>query len=252
MERWVGKVAVVTGASSGAGAAIAGALVQAGLQVVGLARRKNKIDELANNLSDKPGKLYSIATDVCKEKDITEAFDWIKNNLGPVHTLINNAGVVKRTTLMDGSTSLWKETIDVNVLGLCIATREALKNMKTNNIDGHVIHINSILGHQNSKMREMNVYPASKYAVTALTETLRRELNSINSKIKVTSISPGLIKTDILSAGEVLNSEAFKEHYRKYPSLDPEDIAGAVMYALATPPHVQIHELIIKPVGERE
>ncbi|KAF2896857.1 hypothetical protein ILUMI_09320 [Ignelater luminosus] len=252
MERWVGKVAVVTGASSGIGAAITVALVQAGLQVVGLARRKHKIDELAKNLSDKPGKLYSIATDVTKETEIIDAFDWIKNNVGPVHTLINNAGIIRGTNLIDGSTSLWKETFDTNVLGLCIATREALTNMRANKVDGHIIHINSIFGHHCSKAKFFNVYPASKYAVTALTETLRRELNSNNSKIKVTSISPGLVKTDIGLNGGVLDLKTWKEFLSTLTFLNPEDVAGAVMYALATPPHVQIHELTIKPVGERE
>ncbi|KAF2894270.1 hypothetical protein ILUMI_11902, partial [Ignelater luminosus] len=220
--------------------------------VVGLARRKDKIEELAKNLSDKPGKLHSIATDVSKEKDITEAFDWIKNNLGPVHTLINNAGVTKGSTLIDGSTSLWKETLDVNVLGLCIATREALKNMRENHVDGHIIHINSIFGHHCSRMFNLNVYPASKHAVTALTESLRRELSFNNSKIKITSISPGLVKTDISVVGGVVDRKTWEEFFATYSFLYPEDVANAVMYALATPPHVQIHELVLKPVGEKE
>lgn len=156
---------------------------------MGLARRKDKIDELAKNLANKPGKLFSIATNISKEEDVIKAFQWIKTNLGPVHTLVNNAGVAKRTTLIDGSVSLWKETFDVNVLGLCIATREAVGNMKENNVDGHIIHINSILGHHCSKVPIANVYPASKHAVTALTETLRRELISIDSKIKITVIN---------------------------------------------------------------
>ncbi|KAF2894951.1 hypothetical protein ILUMI_11219, partial [Ignelater luminosus] len=187
MERWVGKVAVVTGASAGIGAAIAEELVEAGLIVAGLARRKDKIEELSKKLEGKKGKLYACQADITKENDILEAFQWIKNNLGPVHILINNAGVFKTTNLSDGDTQLWKEVINTNVLGLCIATREAVKDMKANNVDGHIIHINSMAGHfVPSHFPNINVYAGTKYAVTALTETLRQELNSIGSKIKIT------------------------------------------------------------------
>lgn len=87
---------------------------------------------------------------------------------------------------MDGDTEAWKTIFDVNVLGLCIATREAVKSMKENNIDGHIVHINSVVGHQVINYPGLNVYPASKHAVTALTETLRLEFNSLGLKIKIT------------------------------------------------------------------
>ena len=87
---------------------------------------------------------------------------------------------------MEGKTEDWKAIFDVNVLGLCIATREAVKIMKENNINGHIVHINSIAGHKLINIPGLNVYPGSKYAVTALTETLRQELNHLGLKIKVT------------------------------------------------------------------
>lgn len=90
------------------------------------------------------------------------------------------------TTLIDGDSQAWKTIFDVNVLGLCIATREAVKSMKENNIDGHIIHINSIAGHKIPLFPGLNVYPASKHAITALTETLRIEFNTLGLKIKIT------------------------------------------------------------------
>lgn len=93
---------------------------------------------------------------------------------------------MKEELLTEGKTEDWRKEFDVNVLGLCIATREAVKIMRANNIDGHIIHINSILGHRVAVEPKLNVYPATKHAVTALTETLRQELNSLKSKIKVT------------------------------------------------------------------
>ncbi|KAF2886866.1 hypothetical protein ILUMI_19307 [Ignelater luminosus] len=186
MERWVEKVAIVTGASSGIGAAIVEQLVEAGLKVVGLARRKERLEELSKHLEGKKGKFYAYSADISKEEDILKAFQWVKDNLGPVHILVNNAGVTRVTNLTDGNTEFWKEVLDTNVLGLCIATREAVKDMRANNVDGHIIHINSIAGHYVPAFPNTNVYAGSKYAVTALTETLRQELNSIGSKIKIT------------------------------------------------------------------
>ncbi|RZC38697.1 adh short domain containing protein, partial [Asbolus verrucosus] len=106
------------------------------------------------------------------------AFKWITENLGPVHVLVNNAGFGKLGSLLDDDTQMWKSVFNVNVLGLCMATREAVRIMKVNNIKGHIIHINSMGGHKVAPLSyECNVYTASKFAVTALTETLRLELN---------------------------------------------------------------------------
>lgn len=193
MERWAGKLAVVTGASAGIGAAISEQLVRYGLQVVGFARRREKIDDLAKKLEGEKGKLYSCNVDMTIEEDIQKGFKWISDNIGPVSILINNAGCTANTNLLDGRTELWKKVMDTNVMGLCIATREATKIMRENSIDGHVIHINSVCGHMVPNYETINVYSASKYAVTALTETLRQDLNRIRSKIKI-SVSKSLSK----------------------------------------------------------
>lgn len=117
-----------------------------------------------------------------------------------MHILINNAGKAQgNTNLIEGDKELWKNILDLNVLGLCIATREAVKSMKENDVDGHIIHINSVLGHIVPNFPNLNLYPASKFAVTALTETLRQELNSIGSKIKIT-VSRMKITVVILSS----------------------------------------------------
>ncbi|KAJ3660775.1 hypothetical protein Zmor_005206 [Zophobas morio] len=247
MDRWTGKVAVITGASAGIGAAIAKQLVEEGLQVVGLARRSERVEDLAKQLEGKKGKLHAVKTDISKEEDILKAFKWVSDNLGPVHILINNAGIIQQTNLTEGDTEKWKKIFDTNVLGLCIATREAVKIMKANKIDGHIVHINSVAGHKVPNFPGLNVYPASKYAVTALTETLRQELNHLGLKIKITSVSPGLVGTEIFEAN---NSSITAEQLQKMNSLESEDIADSVLYVLSTPPHVQVHELTIKPVGE--
>ncbi|XP_063911294.1 farnesol dehydrogenase-like [Zophobas morio] len=250
MKRWKGKVAIVTGASAGIGAAIVEQLVDAGLQVVGFARRTDKIEALAKKLCRTKGKLHAVKVDISKEEDILAGFKWVSEKLGPVSILINNAGVLPNSTLVDGSTEEWKKVFDTNVMGLCVATREAVKIMKANRIDGHIIHINSVAGHKVPNIPNMNVYPASKHAVTALTETLRQELNSLGLKIRITSVSPGGVTTELLEANNYVTDPNVKEFLKTVPYLKAEDVADAVSYVLGTPEHVQVHELLIKPVGE--
>ncbi|KDR10164.1 dehydrogenase/reductase SDR family member 11-like [Zootermopsis nevadensis] len=250
MERWTDKVAVVTGSSSGIGAAVSLELVKHGMQVAGLARRISKVQELADSLTGGPGKLLPIRCDISKEDDILCAFAEVKKKLGGVDVLVNNAGVMYESLLSEGSSDEWRNMFDVNVLGLSVCTREALKIMRERDLSsGHIVHINSIAGHYDVSMPGFHMYSATKHAVTALTEGLRRELVSQNSRIRVTSVSPGLVDTEMLRAGarKSLNTD---ELYARVPSLKPRDVADAVVYVLAAPPHVQIHELTVKPVGE--
>ncbi|XP_065090017.1 farnesol dehydrogenase-like [Ochlerotatus camptorhynchus] len=243
MDRWEGKVAVVTGASSGIGAVIVKELAKAGMVTIGLARRVERIQQLKTQLSEEAaGRLYAMSCDVSKEDSINSTFAEIVDKFGGVDVLVNNAGVVRETALLadDGAQPL-KDILEINVLGLTLCTRKAFKSMKQRNVAGHIVHINSIAGHKVLNFPHMNMYSASKYAVTAITETMRNELREQGSKVKVTSISPGVVKTEIVDG---------LDDHKDFPKLECEDIAHAVLYVLGTPPHVQVHELTIKPVGE--
>ncbi|KAK4886304.1 hypothetical protein RN001_002575 [Aquatica leii] len=239
MEQWCGSLAVVTGASSGIGAAVSTKLVKIGVNVVGLARRIDRLEELKNSLTNESGKFYAKQCDITKDEDIFSSFEWIIENLGSISILINAAGVLKPTTLKDGTTEIWKEAFDVNVLGLCICTRQALKSMKANAIAGHIVHVSCLAGHIvpeiPSQEPRLNVYPATKHAVRAITETLRKELLRIDSKIKVSSVSPGITMSDMYS--EFPNDTI--QTLSDVPRLTPEDVANAIIYILATPPGVQ-------------
>lgn len=187
MERYIGKVAVVTGSSSGIGEAISKELVKKGMKVVGLARRVERLEELKKQLSKESGQFFGVKCDIRNEEDIVNAFKWVETHLGGVDVLVNNAGVHQMTNLTEGDAEKWRTVFDTNVLGLCIATREAVKSMKKREVTGHIIHINSIAGHQVSPQLApiRNVYSASKFAVRALAETLRLELAHNKLKIKV-------------------------------------------------------------------
>nr|XP_029724783.1 farnesol dehydrogenase-like [Aedes albopictus] len=243
MDRWAGKVAVVTGASSGIGAAIVKDLAKAGMVVVGLARRPERINALKAHLSESVrDRLHAFKCDVRKEESILEAFEWIAENFGGVDVLINSAGVGHHTELLAaGNTQMLREVMDTNVMGLVLCSREAFQSMRKRSVDGHIVHINSVAGHRAINHPTINIYSASKHAVTAITETMRNELWNANTKIKVTSISPGMVRTKMLPE-ELLS--------KGYPKLEAEDISNAVLYVLGTPPRVQVHELMIMPVGQ--
>ncbi|XP_058834477.1 farnesol dehydrogenase-like [Topomyia yanbarensis] len=249
MERWENRVAVVTGASAGIGWAISKALLQSGMIVVGLARRVEKIEELKSTLpAHIRNQLHAYRCDVNNEKDIVAAFKMIDTKFGGADVLVNNAGVLKDTLLIKpGNTQLIRDVIETNILGLIICAREAYQSMKRRNVDGHIVNMNSVVGHGVpvgvDTLTTYNVYPATKHAVTALTETLRIELLTENSKVKVTSISPGAVRTDIFNDPELLQ--------KSIPFLEPEDIASSVVHVISTPKHVEIKELTIKPLGER-
>ncbi|CAG9830893.1 unnamed protein product, partial [Diabrotica balteata] len=247
MDRWLGKVALVTGASAGVGAAISEKLVEAGLKVVGVARRANVLDEVAKKLSSKKGKFFSYTGDVSKEEDIVKAFSWTKENVGPVSILINNAAVLLLDDLSSITTKNLKQEFDINVISVCIASREAIKQMKENNIAGHIININSVAGHKVVTSPKINVYSATKHAVSALTETLRLEQATEKTNIKITSISPGAIVTDMMkNFSKQLGVPAdYIEQIEKVAALTAKDVADSVHYALSTPPHVNVSKDLI-------
>ncbi|XP_066143027.1 farnesol dehydrogenase-like [Euwallacea fornicatus] len=243
LKRFEGKVAIVSGASSGIGAAIVEQLVRRGLVVAGLGRRIDKIELLSKQLSKEKGKLYPFRCDMTKEDDIVATIKQVAFKLGPIHILVNNAGLSQKASLLKGDTHAWKTVLDTNILGVSIATREAVQNMAVNNTEGHIINMNSILGHVVLDIPALDgVYTASKFAVTALTETLRNELSREKLLIKTTSISPGLVKTDFQAVAG-MPSEL------QLPALSSEDVADAVVYALSTPANINVNDINVQAIA---
>lgn len=192
MERWQGKVAVVTGASSGIGAAISKLLATNGMKVVGIARRVEKIEELVKSLpKEKQSNFIAMQCDVSDEDEIKSTLENVERNVGRVQVLVNNAGTTRMTELVEpNNTHMLKEVIDVNVMGVVWCTREVYNRMRTNNLEGHIIVINSIAGHQvlnfMGLLPSFNIYPATKFAISSIVETLRMEFGGHQSKVKIT------------------------------------------------------------------
>ncbi|EDX02487.1 farnesol dehydrogenase [Drosophila yakuba] len=249
MDRWLNRVAVVTGASSGIGAAVCKDLVAKGMVVVGLARREERLKELKASLPAEQGsRFHGRKCDVSQEQEVIDAFAWIDATLGGADVLVNNAGIVRVGVgiTSESNAADLRAILDTNVLGVSWCTREAFKSLQKRNVnDGHILIVNSVAGHRvvTSPGLIMGMYSPSKFAVTAMTEVLRHEFLTSKTQTKITSISPGAVDT------EIIDKKAL-ELIPDLPLLRSEDVADAISYCIQTPPNVQIHELIIKPVGE--
>uniref|UniRef100_A0A672Y735 Dehydrogenase/reductase SDR family member 11 n=1 Tax=Sphaeramia orbicularis TaxID=375764 RepID=A0A672Y735_9TELE len=253
MDRWKGRVALVTGASVGIGAAIVKELVRHGMKVVGCARDVDKIQKLAAECQSAgySGVLVPFKCDLHNEEEILSMFSAIKSQHQGVDVCINNAGLAYPEPLLNGKTSAWKSMLDVNVLALSICTREAYQSMKERNVDdGHIININSVCGHLVFPSADIHFYTATKFAVTALTEGLRQELREAKTHIRATCISPGLVETEFAFRFHSQNPEKAAAAYAQIKCLEATDIANAVIYALSAPPHVQIGDIQVRPVEQ--
>ena len=237
------QVALVTGASSGIGRAIALTLAQKGYRVALCARRRDRLEELKTHLVTIGAEVLIHTTDLCQESDILALFQAIRQHWGGVDVLINNAGLGRKAPLMSGATEAWREMLDVNVLAVCICTREAIQDMQQRGDRGHIVHISSLSGHRVPSTS--GVYAASKFAVRALTEGLRQELRVANSQIRISSISPGLAETEFAEKYHASSAVA-QEVYGRFPVLQPQDVASAVAYVLSQPEHVQVHDVLIR------
>ncbi|CRK89701.1 CLUMA_CG003413, isoform A [Clunio marinus] len=254
MEKWAGKIAVVTGASVGIGAAIVKNFAKNGIVVIGLARRSEKIEEIARNLDGGCGKIYVKKCDVSDLKSIKEAFKWIEEEFGVVHIIVNNAAILFNGKILgegEETAENLNNVINTNLTGVVHCTREAVRLIKNSNEHGMIININSVLGHNIPfSGARLNVYPPTKYALTAMSEVLRQELIvDNNEKIRVTNLSPGSVKTDIVVSGGFADNN--DDYFKQMPCLSAEDVAETVSFLLETPHNVNISQLTIMPVGER-
>jgi NADP-dependent 3-hydroxy acid dehydrogenase YdfG len=240
------RVAFITGASSGIGAAVAKALFDDGLRVVLAARRQDKLQEEAKRWGS-PDRVWVLPLDLQDQGAIFHAFDAVEEKWGGVDVMINNAGLGHRSSLIDGDPEDWRQMWEVNVHGLLICTAKAIQQMEKRDVAGHVVHISSMAAHRVPP--GSGVYSATKFAVRSLTEGLRQELRERKSPIRVTAISPGFVETEF-AAQYNKSEEAAKETYSRYTVLAAADIAEAVRYVLAQPPHVQVHDILMRPTDQ--
>ena len=250
LERWTGRVALITGASSGIGRAVAKKLAEAGMRIAICSRRKEQLDQLVNQLDIDQTSVLVLPVDLRFPKEIKEVFNQVNAIWGGVDVLVNNAGVGYKTPVYQGNLDLWREMVDVNILALCHCTYEAMTNMRKREDNGHIILISSLGAYRHKPGSIGNgMYVATKRAVRSLTESIRMELRSLGSNIRISAISPGLVETEFAERF-LQNAEAASDLYQKTQTLNPSDIAEIVGFILSCPQHVQPHDVIVRPTRQ--
>jgi len=246
MPKLDGKVAVVTGASSGIGEATAEALAARGATVVVAARREERLADLTKRIEEGGGKVLAATCDVTDEAQAHGLIRRAEDEFGRVDILVNNAGVMLLSTVGKGLSEEWRRMFDVNVLGLLYATDAAIETMKKQG-GGHLVNVSSVAGRKVTR-DSSGVYAGSKFAVGAISEGLRQELLADN--IRVTIVEPGAVATELTdhitdedareSLGGLLNLEI----------LQAEDIANAIVYVVTQPERVSVNEILIRPTQQ--
>ncbi|HDH1970377.1 TPA: SDR family oxidoreductase [Staphylococcus aureus] len=225
------KIAVVTGAGSGIGEAIATLLHEEGVKVILAGRNKDKLQNVANQLAQDSVKV--VPTDVTKKEEVDELIKIAQQTFGGLDIVINSVGQMLSSKITDYQVDEWDSMIDVNIKGTLYTAQAALPTMLEQS-SGHLINIASISGFEVTK--SSTIYSATKAAVHTITQGLEKEL--AKTGVKVTSISPGMVDTAITAA--------YNPTDRK--KLEPQDIAEAVLYALTQPKHVNVNEITVRPV----
>jgi NADP-dependent 3-hydroxy acid dehydrogenase YdfG len=247
LQRWRGRIALVTGASGGIGEGIARALAGIGMKVAIVARRRERLDTLAAELGKRGAQVMVCAGDVGNEAEVLAMFDAVKQQWGAIDVLVNNAGTGMMSKLEEGQWQDWCDTLNINVAAPALFVREALRGMHAKD-EAQIINLSSIYSHRD-QVPNFSFYQASKFAVRALTDTLRAELAAKGTKVRVGMISPGLVATEFRERASD-GKFKYESYFEKYKPLLPSDIADAVLYMLSTPPHVQVQDILLSPMGQ--
>jgi NADP-dependent 3-hydroxy acid dehydrogenase YdfG len=229
------KVIVITGASTGIGAVAARKLVKLGAKVVLAARSIDKLEAL--HLGENA--LY-VKADVSIKSDVTGLIEKAISHFGKVDVLWNNAGAVSLSFFEDGLTDEWDQMVDVNLKGVLYGISAVLPHMLANG-SGHIVSTASVQGYKT--LPATGVYAATKFAVRAIMDTLRQETAG---KVKVTTLYPGLVNTAFNDNKASEKAAAMFGDMSGYPSLDPEAVADAFIYAISQPGNAVANEIILR------
>jgi len=239
------KVVVITGASSGLGEATARLLCAQGAPVVLGARRADRLQSLAKELTANGGKAVAITTDVIRREEVKALVDAAIATYGRVDVMLNNAGLMPQAPLERLKIDEWDRMIDVNIKGVLYGIAAVLPYMKQQK-SGHIVNVSSVAGHKVGP--GFAVYAATKHAVRALSEGLRQEVKPYN--IRTTVISPGAVATELPnSVTDAAAAERIRKFYAEV-AVPADSFARAVAFALSQPEDVDINEILFRPTRQ--
>ncbi|ATJ81446.1 SDR family oxidoreductase [Halomonas beimenensis] len=240
-----GKVIVITGASSGNGEAAARHLAERSAVVVLGARRQERIDALAKELTEAGHQALAMATDVTDKAQVTRLVDVAVEHFGKVDVLINNAGLMPLAPLEALKVDEWDQMIDVNLKGTLYGIAAALPHMQRQK-SGHIINVSSVYGHKMGP--DATVYCATKFGVRAISEGLRQEVKPYN--IRTTVISPGAVATELL---EHISDQEIQTQTKEFVSqiaIPADSFARMVAFAINEPEDVDVNEILFRPTAQ--
>lgn len=240
------RIALVTGASSGIGAATARALARAGARVALAARRRERLDALAAEIADGGGEALVLEADLAREEEARRCVADTERAFGRLDILVNNAGVMYLEPIEEADLARWRRMFELNVLGLIAATQAALPGMRARR-DGHIVNVSSTAG----RVANPNAggYAATKFGVVAFSESLRREVHKDN--IRVSVIEPGAVATELRDhVAHADTQRAINAWAEAMRQLQSEDVANAILFCVAQPAHVNINEILMRPTDQ--
>lgn len=248
MERELnGRVAVVTGASSGIGEATARALAARGASVALLARRADRVQSLAEELSsaDGGGKALALEADVTDRASIEEAARRVKDELGRVDCLVNNAGVMLLAPFEQGKVDEWKQMIDVNLTGVLETTDVFLEQLTDGG--GDIVNISSVAGRKG--IPNSGAYNATKWGINGWSDALRQEL--LGKGVRVIVVEPGAVATELPDhISDEDSKKRIEDLGESFDILEAEDIASVIEYSVSVPERVSLSEILIRPTEQ--
>ena len=246
-----GTVALVTGASSGIGEATALALAAEGAAVAVAARRRERLDALAQKIEGDGGRAFVRETDVTDEGSAAAAVDATVEELGRLDVVINNAGLMLLGPIVGADTAEWTRMVELNVLGLMYVTAAALPHLLRAAEDGprqvsDLVNVSSVAGRV--ARSGSGAYNATKWAVNAFSEALRQEVTERH--LRVTLVEPGAVSTELAGHNrpEVLSS--LRSSLGDIQRMEADDIADAITYVVTRPRHVALNEVLIRPTQQ--
>jgi NADP-dependent 3-hydroxy acid dehydrogenase YdfG len=241
-----GKVALVTGASSGIGEAIAIALANEGATVAVSARRADRLDELVERIGKTGGAALALPGDMAIEADAIKAVEDTVARLGRIDILINSAGVMSAGGIENCDLDDYRRVFDINLFGTVYTSAAAVKHMRAQG-GGDIITISSLAGRKGGPMT--NSYSASKHAVNAMTDAMRQELGAYN--IRVCILMPGATATEVGDSIPDPNwRTAIQAHVSKDGAVQPSEVGETIVFILAMPRHVNISEITVRPTND--
>ena len=247
MTTITGKVALVTGASSGIGAATALKLAAAGAKVGIAARRADKLERIKSEITAKGGEALVIAMDVVDPASVEAGVEKLVAAFGSIDIVVNNAGLMPLSDIDQLKTAEWHRMVDVNIKGLLNTTAAVLPQMIQQH-SGHIFNMSSIAGRK--VFKGLSVYCATKHAVAAFSDGLRMEVGQKHN-IRVTCIQPGAVATELY---DHITDPGYRQQMDDLATemtfLQGEDIGDTIVFAAQAPAHVNVAELFVLPVEQ--